>query len=160
MVKKRIAAVFLIALSVLCFLMIFGFSEENSDTSDKTSMRVTETVLNTFVKDYPDLPEKEKTALTDKYNPPIRKLAHFSEYAVLGVLLALTFLCFDKTKKKFYLFSAALSFILASSDEIHQFFVPGRACRFTDVLLDTFGAAIGAAVIILIRLIFKKKKTL
>ncbi len=160
MTKKRIAAVSLIIISVLWFIVIFGFSGESSSASDKTSSRATEVVLGIFIKGFSDIPESEKAALTAKYNHPIRKIAHFSEYAVLGMLLSLTFLCFGKIKKRFYLFSVPLSFLLASSDELHQLFVPGRACRFTDVLLDTSGAAAGALFIFLIVILFKKKKAL
>jgi VanZ family protein len=34
-----------------------------------------------------------------------------------------------------------LCFLYASSDEIHQLFVPGRSGSFIDILLDTFGSS-------------------
>lgn len=160
MAKKRITSVFLIILSVLWFFVICGFSGENSSASDETSSRVTELVLSVFIRGFSDLGESEKADLIAKYNHPVRKLAHFTEYAVLGALLSIVFLCFVQTKKRFYLFSVTLSFILASTDEIHQLFVSGRACRFYDVLIDTSGAAAGILLVLIFTLLFKKKKAL
>ena len=41
----------------------------------------------------------------------------------------------------------ALAALYAASDEIHQYFVPSREARFGDVLLDTFGAALGLLIL-------------
>ena len=38
----------------------------------------------------------------------------------------------------------------AVTDEIHQAFVPGRACAPMDVLIDSAGAATGAALMVAI----------
>ena len=50
--------------------------------------------------------------------------------------------------------SIIATFIYALSDEIHQFFVPGRTCAFRDVLIDT----IGGVTSILVLYIFSKIK--
>ena len=47
----------------------------------------------------------------------------------------------------------AICLIYASSDEIHQYFVPGRACRIFDVGVDTLGALTGTLILTLIILI-------
>lgn len=54
------------------------------------------------------------------------------------------------------LFAAVFSCIYASSDEIHQLFVPGRAGQVRDVLIDTSGAVAGILLAILIRKIWLK----
>ena len=38
----------------------------------------------------------------------------------------------------------------AATDEFHQLFVDGRACMFTDVMIDSAGAAFAAVIILLI----------
>lgn len=51
-------------------------------------------------------------------------------------------------------------FLYACSDELHQYFVPGRSCQFKDVLIDTFGVITGimlSMVIIRIYDILKNK---
>ena len=40
--------------------------------------------------------------------------------------------------------------IYAATDEFHQLFVDGRACLFTDVMIDSAGAAFAAVIILLI----------
>lgn len=43
--------------------------------------------------------------------------------------------------KKIMFFTILICFLYAVCDEIHQYFVPGRACRVFDVLVDTAGSA-------------------
>ncbi|MBQ2989331.1 MAG: VanZ family protein [Clostridia bacterium] len=84
----------------------------------------------------------------------IRKAAHIAEYAVLGasVCVLLFYLADVRYLKRLSDLRAAVcalifSFLFAVTDEIHQAFVPGRGPAFTDVLIDTVGAALGIAVI-------------
>lgn len=43
--------------------------------------------------------------------------------------------------KKIFLITILICFLYAVSDEIHQYFVPGRACRIFDVTIDTLGSS-------------------
>lgn len=85
------------------------------------------------------------------YFKPIRKLAHFSEYGLLG-MLAYTNVK-EYFKKKHILYALIISVLYAISDEIHQLFVAGRYCSFVDVLIDASGAF---CAILLIHFISKK----
>ena len=67
------------------------------------------------------------------------KSFHVTEYAILGMLL---FNAFRKFK-----FSILIAYLYAVSDEIHQYFVPGRNSRFTDTLIDLAGILIGSLVL-------------
>lgn len=71
----------------------------------------------------------------------IRKLAHFTEYLILG-FLTINMLNKNDISKK-YLISILICLIYATSDEIHQIFVPGRACQIRDVLIDSIGSITG-----------------
>ncbi len=71
----------------------------------------------------------------------IRKLAHFTEYLILGTLVINMFT--KNNAKKTYLLSILLCIIYAISDEIHQIFVPGRACQIKDILIDSVGSITG-----------------
>ena len=71
----------------------------------------------------------------------IRKLAHFAEYLILGLLVANMFT--KNNINNLYLISIILCIIYATSDEIHQIFVPGRACQLRDILIDSIGSIIG-----------------
>lgn len=83
------------------------------------------------------------------WNYPFRKLAHFSVYFLL-CLLTYRALALDKGTR--FRLAAALGallfvFIYASTDELHQSFVPGRGVEFSDVLLDTLGGAISLLLV-------------
>lgn len=85
----------------------------------------------------------------------IRKLAHFTEYLILGFL---TINMLDKNDiSKKYLISILICIIYATSDEIHQIFVPGRTCQIKDILIDSIGSITG---IYLYKLISKRKKSI
>ncbi|MGL5084874.1 MAG: VanZ family protein [Clostridium sp.] len=72
----------------------------------------------------------------------IRKTAHFSEYLILYVLMyRVLCLYIDKGRAKIYTLLGV--FMYAGSDEIHQYFIPGRAMAFKDVMIDTAGGAMG-----------------
>ena len=81
----------------------------------------------------------------------IRKLAHYTEYLILGFLVINMFT--KNNINNLYLISIILCIIYATSDEIHQIFVPGRACQLRDILIDSIGSITG---IYLYKLINKK----
>ena len=73
----------------------------------------------------------------------LRKGAHMTEYAILGLLL------FRALGRE--LPALALGIAYAITDEIHQHFVRGRHASPIDVLIDTVGVAIGLLVFRLLR---------
>jgi len=65
----------------------------------------------------------------------LRKLAHLTEYAVLGALLQRAL-----ARPRLAILAGGL---YAASDEIHQHFVRGRHGAWYDVVIDTVGVTIG-----------------
>ena len=65
----------------------------------------------------------------------LRKLAHVTEYAILGALLAAGARCRRS--------ALALGIAYAASDEVHQHFVAGRHGAPLDVAIDAVGVAVG-----------------
>ena len=80
----------------------------------------------------------------------IRKLAHFTEYLILGIL---TYNLINNHNKKTYI-AIIICVLYAISDEIHQMFVPGRSCQILDMTIDSIGSITG---IYLLKLINKYK---
>lgn len=103
----------------------------------------------------------EESAIFTTLHYIVRKGAHFTVYAVLGGLcanaLARTTQLFTR-KPQLFLCALGVSMLYAISDEIHQYFVPGRAMMATDVLIDTCGAAFGIVLVILFLLHAKSLK--
>lgn len=78
----------------------------------------------------------------------IRKAAHACEFCLLAFLFSNSFTL--SGIKKWHIFSFVSTVLYACTDEIHQIFIPGRACRVSDILIDTAGALIGISVYYLI----------
>lgn len=120
--------------------IIFFFSAQTGDESTVLSDSVISAAT------------REKKTDSELLTVIVRKSAHFLEYAALGAALyfGLYGVGKDKARGRLLILSAVLGGLYAVTDEIHQYFVPGRACMATDVLIDTCGAAFGAAFMLII----------
>ena len=151
-------------LTIFWAILIFSFSAEPADISDKTSIGFTETIITFLVKvDIIDIPVSSLGAeefihnIAEKINHYIRKLAHFTAYLILGILVYNLLLCYFKNKKSLIL-TLVICLLYAISDEIHQLFVPGRAGQIKDVLIDFSGATLGVLSVWLIGRLKNKLK--
>lgn len=79
----------------------------------------------------------------------IRKGAHFTEFACLGMLLTWYFSMAETRGAASVAFSLLGSMIAACTDETIQIFVDGRGSSLLDVWVDTFGALTGIMFFIL-----------
>ena len=68
----------------------------------------------------------------------LRKGAHLTEYAVLGVLL---YRALGREP-----LALAVGIAYAATDELHQYFVPGRHASPVDVAIDAVGVAVGMLI--------------
>ena len=69
----------------------------------------------------------------------IRKIAHFSEYFILGMLM---YNMMHNFNKKYYI-AMIICILCASLDELYQSFIPGRSSKILDVIIDSSGAILG-----------------
>lgn len=143
--KRKIFIIFAIAVMV----MIFCFSMQNASESSGVSGSVTEFVLRKITHDYRDMTAAGKKQLFKTAEHIIRKLAHFSVYTVLGFFISSAF-----GRRKIFsagsFFTVFIGFAYACSDELHQYFVSGRSCQFTDVMIDTGGVIAGIVISIIL----------
>jgi VanZ family protein len=76
----------------------------------------------------------------------IDKIFHFFAYFIYGLSLQVFFIAlFSKrelNKKKYILLTMIIGFTFAISDEIHQYYVPGRSADILDVLMDWSGISL------------------
>ena len=93
--------------------------------------------------------------LTEAGHTLLRKAAHFSEFALLGLLYCGRHrLARQETPLHLMGFGLAVACI----DETIQIFTPGRASSLIDVWIDTSGFALGLAVILTAYKIYNKIK--
>ncbi len=137
---KKICSVLALCMWMFC---IFSFSAQPAEESSALSDAVKERIVEAVQKVFPDMFEgEEKEDDGGTFIHIIRKSAHFIAYLILGILAMWTLSCFNVKYKK-WLIAFLFCVVYAISDEIHQIFVPGRAGRFTDVCIDSAGAALG-----------------
>ena len=121
---------------IVTALMIFLFSAQSGEASGTLSGRIAAWIVGLFVADPP-------MALLEWVGFLIRKLAHFSEYALLGGLI-----CAYREARPYRRRGAwGFTTLYAISDEIHQMFVDGRGPAVADVLIDSAGAAAGVMAV-------------
>ena len=81
----------------------------------------------------------------------VRKASHFTEYAVLALLVARAFRTSSKEFLRKHWFAVSLVFVAlyALSDEFHQSFVASRTASIYDCVIDTAG---GLTALIVVRI--------
>lgn len=154
---KLIIRSILIILIIINCVVIFRFSSEPSEKSNKTSGRIVDAIVENHPK-IKNLSKQEKEKKKEELVVPIRKTAHFTVYLSLGACLYLYAKTFEGEDKKKIFISLMLAFLYACSDEIHQLFVSGRSGDFRDVCIDTCGACVGILVVYLVCKFVRKIK--
>ncbi len=139
----------LTAITLLWMGVIFMLSNTPSTESNSLSKGVLKTVFGEVI--YVFNMEVDTDELVVKLNTPIRKVAHFTEYMVLGILMFFT-LRFYGVKSQYI--AAILCVLYASSDEFHQLFVDGRTGRVLDVIIDSCGSSSGILLCSIVHKLF------
>ncbi len=142
-------------------LFIFLNSAKDATQSSLASSEFTHSLLNFLTKiglaNACDINSAEFTA----FEGNVRTCAHFFEFMVLGMLAYRFFRTYYNNKLLYkILVPIAGSIIYSITDELHQLFVPGRACDIFDVITDTAGIITGVLIYHIISSLSKRKKTL
>ena len=142
----------LLALTLLWMGLIFWFSSRDASESSAFSKGLLTAILKLFVPHWEQRSAAEKKAVIRALHTIFRKLGHFSEFSVLGLLLTLSVRQLPKLNPnrrqkhpagRAFALPALLALLYACSDEFHQRFVAGRSCELRDVCIDTAGACCG-----------------
>ena len=135
--KKIISFIVLI----LWMIVIFSFSSADANKSTGTSDKVITTMIE--IKDKitnNETPNNEKEIIVKNSSFYIRKIAHITEYLILGFL---TFNLLKQYSVTNIYYAIGLSILYSCTDEFHQLFISGRSGSIRDVLIDTIGILIG-----------------
>lgn len=215
--RQRVTYILSATLVILMLCVIFRFSAADATHSSHLSEGVCIRLVRELSAIFPEqFPEEKLVKVAETIEYPVRKCAHFTEYAVLGITVNLyLWICYrmeilsgkkkkaieiqkaegklpktteskilvqenvlpkiETTKQEVIAQNPAMqetkiakkavetveqkiklsiwNFIVraeifcalyACSDELHQYFVPGRSCKFFDVCVDSSGAFFGA----------------
>ena len=140
--KKRMTArVILTVLTVAAVAAIFYNSSQSAVESTERSSPLTDWI-NGILAGFP-IP----FSVTENF---IRKLAHFTEYAILGTMLSVTYYLYLLKIKTALIATLITGAAVAVIDEVIQLFPAGRSCQVSDMLLDFCGVAFASAIVMLI----------
>lgn len=132
-------------MTLLWVAVIFSFSLQPGEVSGDISGSFLRKVIEWFAPRVFEQLETMSQEQLEFWHMILRKCAHFTEFAVLGVLSSLTLL---QTKVLCRGLSAmAFCLAIATMDETLQLFVDGRAGSVFDVMIDGVGALVGIGVV-------------
>ena len=156
MARKIIKKIIFYGFFVSWFAIVFMFSNQNGTESGKVSEKVTKKILQT--KDSFEIvdnesnnrkvtKEQQRNSISkrriDKWEVPIRKLAHFILFFGGGIIIFVMLKYGIELKNNLILSSILLGLLIACSDEFHQFYSLNRTPQLFDVGIDTIGVITG-----------------
>ncbi len=148
--RFKIARIILTVLTIAAVVAIFYNSSLSADESTEQSSPLTD-MINAFLHSV-HIP----ITLSEKF---IRKLAHFTEYTVLGALLGTTVYLYLPQRKKLLLTVLPIGAVIPVIDELIQLSSPGRSCQVSDMLIDFCGVVFALLIVVLIISLKEKRKS-
>ena len=159
--KKEQIKIIKLILIAIWMIVVFNFSNQGGTESSGTSTKVTRVIVNDD-ENYDniaiitkDKEEPNKQAM-ERIEKVVRKGAHYTIYTIGGFLIMNYTYSIEKTKKQKILGSLLFGAFYATTDEIHQYFVPGRSARLFDVGIDTLGVLTGILIYLVLRKLIDK----
>lgn len=126
---------------ILTAAMIFIFSSESGEDSAETSDALTMAVIRLFDTGYEQREAEEQADIYEFASLVVRKCAHFSEFALLGLFLRWLFASYTDRHRSMAAWGIGTAY--AVTDELHQLFVTQRAAMGMDVAVDSLGVMAG-----------------
>ena len=147
--KTAAARIVLTVLTVAAIAAIFYNSSLSADESTEQSSPLTMWLNGIFG----SLPIP--FSVTENF---VRKLAHFTEYSILGALMSTTVYLYAQKRLGMLLITIPTGALVAVCDELIQRKSEGRSCQVSDMVLDTCGIIFAALIVTLFITLRQKKK--
>jgi VanZ family protein len=129
-------------LPLIAWLAFISFASSDNFNAGNTSRIIGPLILWLFPNTSPET--------LDVVHFIMRKIAHFTEYAILGFLAARAFRTSSHhaIKQRWFLICVSLVVVYALLDEYHQSFVPSRTASIFDSMIDMTG---GLTALLIVR---------
>lgn len=137
-------------LTFLIMLLLFGLSSQTRAESASISGGITEQILRFLYRNFENMSEESRINLISTFHALIRKLAHFTAFAFMGAFSSVAMLTYTYKRRIKVTVPLIIGLLYATTDELHQAFVPGRGPMVLDVFLDFFGCLCGTACVFLL----------
>lgn len=149
---KSKAVALLVILTVVLVAFIWSNSCLSRELSGAQSGRITRFLQSIL--------DPQGTIPQERFHHFVRKAAHFTEFAALGMALASLFRAvFCATGRAFYSLPILLTLLVAVLDEYIQLFCD-RGSAVADVVLDFSGGLFGLSLVWLILFLYQKRGVL
>lgn len=155
MQQKWVRILLWIAVIAVCG-MVFFFSAQSGQESADTSGRVVRWVIAILVKGYHAMMAAQQQEIFQTTSLIVRKLAHFSEFALLGFFVLLLMRSYQLKGSAPWAWLATT--LYAMTDEFHQMFTEARGPSIVDVGIDSLGAAAGVGFACLLLGLFVRRR--
>lgn len=134
--------------ALLMMYIIFSFSAKDGATSSNLSYKVSYKAVSIADRALDlELTDKQISRCIHKIHFYVRKLAHFTEYFLLAVTLAIPLYVYRIRGIWLVITGGILCVGFAALDELHQYFVNGRSCSVRDVIIDGCGSLLGILLV-------------
>lgn len=138
--------------------LIFFFSSQPGEDSSKLSGSLLHQILLILSQLLPSDPSASSDhSFLEFLEFLLRKTAHVTEYVILYLTVLFGLSPRRLPRKKWALTAFVITVLYACTDEFHQYFVPDRAARITDVMIDSIGTSL-ITLALLISSIWKKER--
>ena len=121
-------------LTVAVMVLIFFFSMEDAERSDRTSGNISNTVVRLVDPEYDRRPPEDQRTRFDNVQHAVRKTAHFLEYTLLGIMIRLCLESWFGRRKGLAPAAWAMGALYAGTDEWHQMMISGLMLSVQRVL--------------------------
>ncbi len=147
-------------LAVLSWMaVIYAFSAQNSTTSKALSDEIVDGITDIIYEDKEEWAPEIFQLRRELISRIVRKTAHALEYALLSVLLFVAIRQWFVVEPLLAALPAwVVAVLYAISDEFHQTHVYGRGGRVLDVLIDSSGALLSLAIVLVVLYARKLRK--
>ena len=151
--KKTIIKILKFIMMIIWMIVVFIFSNQPGTVSSNTSAGFTQKIIKTIMQKK-DFTDEEKNNITQRIEPVMRKIAHYTLYTIGGILIMNVVYEYKIKKNKEIIVSLIIGNIYSITDEVHQYFIDGRSASVLDIGIDTLGVITGIFICLLAIKIF------
>lgn len=134
--------------AIVWMMVMFNLSSDDKEASSYKSRQVTAAVQQLVN----ELPEDVKLvdSIRNVTEHIVRKTGHVLEYFTLTLLVIIASAMSRRNKRQIFGNAVLIPLLFAISDELHQFYTPGRGPQVTDVAIDSIGILMAITIVFLL----------
>lgn len=138
--KRKIIAYILL---IIWLIIIFYLSHQSGLISGENSEGIIYNTLE-FIYNIFSINTSNINKVVELIHIPLREVMHIIEFLILGFFMINVLKNYNL--KSYVIISIMLCFIYATTDEVHQAFIPARTFQYLDIFMDLIGITLGSLI--------------